>query len=439
MAENEGFRVPPSMRSSGPPIALCTIGGNVTRKSPSHDCLSPRMEKHSGKPGTWRSRTPIVTSSAGEWITVEKLFDGADHIGGMVVRSEQMRTIVKTLTRLGPHNQTVLIEGESGCGKELIAWALHSFGTAPDRPFVTFNCSNLVDTLAEAQLFGHVKGAFTDAREDAIGYFRSADGGTLFLDEIGELPLNLQPKLLRAVENQEIQPVGSTKVYKVNLRLVAATNRDLRAMIKASQFREDLFYRLSSASLRIPPLRERAVAIPCFVAHFIERYDQLFGKKRAVHFARGAGDAVRLLVARQYPRARARDRDRGADDRFGSALDKRSAGAYPQLAARPRASRLRCARRARRRLRGAQRKLSVRQFPFRGCAISCSTMSSRRPSSGRWNRPRAIGVAPRTCSACRVRHFIGCSRAMDYATGGAAARKFPNRSAAPINPLCDHE
>jgi DNA-binding NtrC family response regulator len=172
-----------------------------------------------------------------------------------------------------------LIEGESGCGKELIAWALHSFGTTPERPFVTFNCSNLVDTLAEAQLFGHVKGAFTDAREDALGYFRSADGGTLFLDEIGELPLNLQPKLLRAVENQEIQPVGSGKTYKVNLRLVAATNRDLRAMIKAGQFREDLFYRLSSAALRIPPLRERAIAIPCFVGHFVERYDQLFGKK----------------------------------------------------------------------------------------------------------------------------------------------------------------
>jgi len=223
--------------------------------------------------------TTVPASAQPEWIAIDKLSEGAEHIGGMLVRSEQMRTIVKTLKRLGPHTQTVLIEGESGTGKELIAWALHSFGTAPDRPFVTFNCSNLVDTLAEAQLFGHVKGAFTDAREDSVGYFRSANGGTLFLDEIGELPLNLQPKLLRAVENQEIQPVGSTKVHKVNIRLMAATNRDLRAMIKASQFREDLFYRLGSAALRIPPLRERAVAIPSFVAHFIERCDQLFGKK----------------------------------------------------------------------------------------------------------------------------------------------------------------
>jgi DNA-binding NtrC family response regulator len=124
-----------------------------------------------------------------------------------------------------------------------------------------------------------VKGAFTDAREDTLGYFRSANGGTLFLDEIGELPLNLQPKLLRAVENQEIQPVGSAKVHQVTIRLIAATNRDLRAMMKAGQFREDLFYRLSSVGLRIPPLRERPIAIPCFVAHFIERYDHLFGRK----------------------------------------------------------------------------------------------------------------------------------------------------------------
>jgi two-component system response regulator AtoC len=237
----------------------------------------------------------IAPQIAGEWIPLEQLTEGAEHIGGMVVRSEQMRNIVKTLQRLGPHNQTVLIEGESGTGKELIAWALHSFGTEPDRPFVTFNCSNLVDTLAESQLFGHVKGAFTDAREDSLGYFRSANGGTLFLDEIGELPLNLQPKLLRAVENQEIQPVGTSKIYKVTIRLVAATNRDLRAMMKAGQFREDLFFRLSSAALRIPPLRERAVAIACFVAHFIERYDLLFGKK-VRHISREA-----LTALSSYP------------------------------------------------------------------------------------------------------------------------------------------
>ena len=117
---------------------------------------------------------------------------------------------------------------------------------------MTFNCSNLVETLAESQLFGHVRGAFTDAREDSLGYFRSANGGTLFLDEIGELPLRLQPKLLRAVETHEIQPVGSSRCYSVDIRLVAATNRDLRAMVKAGQFRDDLFYRLNAAAILVP-------------------------------------------------------------------------------------------------------------------------------------------------------------------------------------------
>ena len=213
-----------------------------------------------------------------EWVAVEKLSERAENVGGMVVASEELRKILKTITRFGPYRQTVLIEGESGTGKDLIARALHNFSSEPNGPFVIFNCSNLVASLAEAQLFGHVKGAFTDAREDALGYFRSANGGTLFLDEIGELPLNLQPKLLRAVENREIQPVGSSHVFKVNLRLIAATNRDLREMMKKGEFREDLYYRLTSSAITIPPLRKRAEAIPSFIAHFIERYNKLFGK-----------------------------------------------------------------------------------------------------------------------------------------------------------------
>jgi DNA-binding NtrC family response regulator len=209
---------------------------------------------------------------------VQNLSERTENVGDMVVASEELRKVLKTITKLSPYRQTVLIEGESGTGKDLIARALHNFGTVPSGPFVTFNCSNLVASLAEAQLFGHVKGAYTDAREDALGYFRSANGGTLFLDEIGELPLNLQPKLLRAVENREIQPVGSSHVYKVDLRLIAATNRDLRAMMKAGLFREDLYYRFTSAAIVIPPLRKRAESIPNFIAHFIERYNKLFGK-----------------------------------------------------------------------------------------------------------------------------------------------------------------
>src|SRR6266481_2510531 len=216
--------------------------------------------------------------AACEWFSLEHLAHGSERVGGMVVRSAQVRKVLKTISRLSPYKATVLIHGESGTGKELVARALHTLGSAPGGPFVTFNCSNLVASLAESQLFGHVRGAFTDAREDSLGYFRSANGGTLFLDEIGELPLRLQPKLLRAVETHEIQPVGSSHNYKVDIRLVAATNRDLRAMVKQGTFRDDLFYRLHAAAILVPPLRERREAIPAFVAHFIEHYNRLFGK-----------------------------------------------------------------------------------------------------------------------------------------------------------------
>ncbi len=230
-------------------------------------------------------------------LTLTRLAAGSERVGGMVVRSAQVRKVLKTVERLGPYKATVLVYGESGTGKELVARALHALGPVPNGPFVTFNCSNLVDTLAESQLFGHVKGAFTDAREDSLGFFRSANSGTLFLDEIGELPLKLQPKLLRAVETREIQPVGSSNSCKVDIRLVAATNRDLRAMVKAGQFRDDLYYRLNTAAIFLPPLRERSEAIPAFVAHFVEHYNRLFGKQIAAVERR----ALDYLLAYGWP------------------------------------------------------------------------------------------------------------------------------------------
>src|ERR1700738_3921078 len=218
------------------------------------------------------------TDAACGWFSLEHLAHGSERVGGMVVRSAQVRKVLKTISRLSPYKATVLINGESGTGKELVARALHTLGSAPGGPFVTFNCSNLVETLAESQLFGHVRGAFTDAREDSLGYFRSANGGTLFLDEIGELPLRPQPKLLRAVETHEIRRAGSRAPFSVVFGGVAATNRDLRAMVKAGEFRDDLYYRLNAAALIIPPLRDRRDAIPAFVGHFIETYCRLFGK-----------------------------------------------------------------------------------------------------------------------------------------------------------------
>ena len=234
---------------------------------------------------------PEPAADACEWLSLEHLAHGSERVGGMVVRSAQVRKLLKTISRLSPYKGTVLIHGESGTGKELVARALHTLGTAPSGPFVTFNCSNLVDSLAESQLFGHVRGAFTDARDDSLGYFRSANGGTLFLDEIGELPLRLQPKLLRAVETHEVQPVGSSRSYTVDIRLVAATNRDLRAMVKAGQFRDDLYYRLNAAAILVPPLRERPDAIAAFVAHFIEHFNRLFGKDVKL-ISRAALDAL---------------------------------------------------------------------------------------------------------------------------------------------------
>ena len=227
------------------------------------------------------------------WREVEELGAGVEELGGMVVRSEGMRRVLKTIARLGPYKATVLVHGESGTGKELVARALHTLGPVPKGPFVTFNCSNLLESLAESQLFGHVRGAFTDARDEALGYFRSANGGTLFLDEIGELPLRLQPKLLRAVETHEVQPVGSAQSHKVDIRLIAATNRDLRAMVKDGTFRDDLYYRLSATAISIPPLRERGDAIEALAAHFIAHYNRLFGKQIR-YLSQRALDALQL-------------------------------------------------------------------------------------------------------------------------------------------------
>jgi transcriptional regulator with GAF, ATPase, and Fis domain len=170
-------------------------------------------------------------SATEPWISIAELADDSEEVAGMLVESEPSRKIVASIARVAPYKTAVLVNGESGVGKDLIARAIHRQGPSPSGPFVTFNCSNLVETLAESQLFGHVKGAFTDAREESLGYFRSANGGTLFLDEVGELPLRLQPKLLRAVETHEVQPVGSAQTHKVDIRLVCATNRDLKAMV----------------------------------------------------------------------------------------------------------------------------------------------------------------------------------------------------------------
>ena len=188
---------------------------------------------------------------------------------GMLGRSPAMQDVFSLIQRLAPHAKVVLIAGETGTGKELAARAFHLAGPRRSKPFITVNCSAVVDTLFESELFGHVKGAFTGAVESKAGLFESADGGTLFLDEIGELTSNVQAKLLRAIENGEVQRVGSLVPRKVDVAVVAATNRDLRAEVASGRFRGDLFYRLNVVGVMLPPLRDRREDIPYLTASFI--------------------------------------------------------------------------------------------------------------------------------------------------------------------------
>src|SRR5271156_568246 len=193
-------------------------------------------------------------------------------------RSQAMLEVFDLTKKTARHYTNALITGPTGSGKELIARALHQMSPVAKGRFAVCNCSALVDTLLESQLFGHVRGSFTGATETRPGLFEYADGGTVFLDEIGETSLHMQAKLLRVIQNREIQRVGSPEVKKVDVRLIAATNRDLRAEVLAGRFREDLFYRLSSIELRVPGLAERPGDIPILVQHFVKKYGETYGK-----------------------------------------------------------------------------------------------------------------------------------------------------------------
>jgi transcriptional regulator with PAS, ATPase and Fis domain len=183
-----------------------------------------------------------------------------------------MRRVVRTVLDLSRSETNVLIEAESGTGKELIARAIHETSTRSEGPFVPVDCGALPQGIVESELFGHERGAFTGADRASAGLFRSAAGGTLFLDEVGELPLLTQSKLLRAIQEREIRPVGSTRPVPVDVRIIAATNRNLQEEVRAGRFRADLYYRLCVVSIELPPLRERPEDVPLLAAHFIERY-----------------------------------------------------------------------------------------------------------------------------------------------------------------------
>ncbi|WP_211091352.1 sigma-54-dependent transcriptional regulator [Pseudothauera rhizosphaerae] len=226
-----------------------------------------------------------------------ELADLSGKVDGLVGRSPAMQHLCALLKRVAPTPATVLILGESGVGKEVAARALHQMSPRAERPFVPVNCAAITPELIESELFGHVKGAFTGAADNRHGLFYYANGGTLFLDELGELPLPLQTKLLRVLEEKRIRPVGSAKEVPVDVRVVAATNRDLRTEVAAGRFRQDLYYRLEVMTLTIPPLRERPEDVALLAAHFNTQLAQRLGLPPLA-----LGDeALRRLAAYAWP------------------------------------------------------------------------------------------------------------------------------------------
>src|SRR2546428_2144776 len=193
--------------------------------------------------------------------------------------SPALESVLEQVERVGPTDSTVLIQGETGTGKELIAKAIHNLSSRCGRPFVRLNCAAIPLDLLESELFGHEKGAFTGAIAQKTGRFELADKGTLFLDEVGDIPLGLQPKLLRVLQEQEFERLGSNKTHKVDVRLIAATHRDLPAMVKQGTFREDLYYRLKVFPIHVPALRQRPEDIPRLVQHFTALYAQRMNRR----------------------------------------------------------------------------------------------------------------------------------------------------------------
>ena len=207
-----------------------------------------------------------------QWLEAENRILRAPGAPDFIASAPAMRTVLETMARVGPSDANVLITGEHGTGKEVVAQTLHRLSTRVDRTLVTVNTGALPEGTFESELFGHVKGAFTDAHTDRIGRFELANGGTLFLDEIANIPVRQQAKLLRVLETGEMERVGSSKTQKVNVRMLSATNADLRGECSAGRFREDLLFRLNTVEISLPPLRERREDIPALAAHFLARY-----------------------------------------------------------------------------------------------------------------------------------------------------------------------
>ncbi len=228
---------------------------------------------------------------SGEQVSYERRFEQ------VIGDSPALEAVLEQVERVAPTDSTVLIQGETGTGKELIAHAIHNLSSRCGRAFVRLNCAAIPLDLLESELFGHEKGAFTGAIAQKIGRFELADKGTLFLDEVGDIPPALQPKLLRVLQEQEFERLGSTRTHQVDVRLVAATNRNLMDMVNQGEFRSDLYYRLNVFPVLLPPLRERREDIPALVTHFVE----IFGRRMGRHIEQIPAETISALSSYQWP------------------------------------------------------------------------------------------------------------------------------------------
>ena len=238
-------------------------------------------------------KTDILFLSADE---VEVPLSGQDHFGALWGASPAMREVFAMLEKVAPTDMSVMIGGQTGTGKELVARALHDESSRAEGPFVVLDCGSLPRELAEAAILGHKKGSFTGAISDRAGAFEEANGGTLFLDEVGELPLDLQPKLLRVLDRREVQRIGESQVRKVDVRVVAATHRDLRQMVGQGLFREDLYFRLSVMTVELPPLRDRGEDILLLGKKFLEDFARVHGRAPQLN-----QEAKQILLGEPWP------------------------------------------------------------------------------------------------------------------------------------------
>ena len=244
-----------------------------------------------------RQLRQTLTSTVREVTHLRRQLNRFERFGEIIGKSLRMQEIYQVIDAVSQNKSNVLLSGENGTGKELVARTIHAKGPLASKPFLAINCGALSETLLESQLFGHRKGSFTGAIEDHDGVFQAADGGTLFLDEISEIPLPLQVKFLRAIQEKEVTPLGSTRPVRVDVRIIAATNRDLEEAVRTGSFRTDLFYRLNVVPIHLPPLRERRDDIPLLVDHFIQEFSGVYG----VQPKRVTSEAMERIQAYEWP------------------------------------------------------------------------------------------------------------------------------------------